>query len=153
MLLQVSKNVNLPFYFLRTGIKISHSMPSQNFTSDGSSNLCFKCSKMQLFEPMCESTHCRGEEWSVFGDWFSSFLGRQLANKWLCATQNWLFRVVLVVRLRHVLFFRKNRRSFAWKCYVASNFYWIWLILKNTYSRLPFTFGLIRVNPRFITMS
>ena len=34
------------------------------------------------------------------------------------ATQNGLFCVVLVVRLRHVQFFRKNRRSFAWKCFV-----------------------------------
>ena len=33
----------------------------------------------------------------------------------------------------------------------ASNFYWIWLILKHPYSRLLFAFGLIRVNPRFIT--
>ena len=31
---------------------------------------------------------------------------------------NWLFCVVLVIRLRHVQFFRKNRRSFAWKCFV-----------------------------------
>ena len=47
--------------------------------------------------------------WSMFGGWFSWFLGRQLANKWLCATQNWLFWVVLVVRLRHVQFFRKKQ--------------------------------------------
>ena len=66
---------------------------------------------MQLFEPMCESSHCRAEEWSFFGGWFSWFLGRQLANKWLCTTQNWLFCVVLVVRLRHVQFFRKNRQA------------------------------------------
>ena len=33
----------------------------------------------------------------------------------------------------------------------ASNFCWIWLILKYQYSRLLFTFGLIRLNPRFIT--
>ena len=64
------------------------------------------------------SSHCFGEDWSVFGDWFSWFLGTQLANKWLCTTQNWLFCVVLMVRLRHVQFFRKNRRSFAWKCFV-----------------------------------
>ena len=60
-LLQVSKNVDLSFYFLRMGIKRSHSVPSQDFTADDSSNRCFECSKMQLlFEPMCE-------EWSVFG--------------------------------------------------------------------------------------
>ena len=33
-------------------------------------------------------------------------------------TQNWLICVVLVVRLRNVQFFRKNNRSFAWKCFV-----------------------------------
>ena len=33
----------------------------------------------------------------------------------------------------------------------ANNFCWIRLILKHPYSRLLFTFGLIRVNPRFIT--
>ena len=76
-------------------------------------------SAQELCEPMYESSHCCGEEWSVFGGWFSRFLGRQLANKWLCITQNWLFCVVLVVRLQHVQFFRKNRRSFAWKCFVC----------------------------------
>ena len=116
-LLQVSKNVILRFYFLRTGIKRSHSVSSQDYTANDSSNRCFECSKMQLFEPMCESWHCHGEQWSVFGDWFSWFLGRQLANKCLCTTKNWLFCVVLVVRLRHVQFFRRNRQSFAWKCF------------------------------------
>ena len=111
MLLQVSKNVGLSFYFLHTGIKRSPSVPNQDHKTDDSSNRCFKCSKMQLFEPMCESSHCRGEEWSVLGGWFSWFLGWQLSNKWLCTTQNWL--------LRHVQFFRKNSRSFAWKCFVC----------------------------------
>ena len=35
-------------------------------------------------------------------------LGKQLANKRLCTTQNWLFCVVLVLRLRHVKFFLKK---------------------------------------------
>ena len=93
-------------------------MPSQNYTADDSLNRYCECSKMQLFEPMCESSHCRGKEWSVFGSWFSCLLGRQLANKWLCTTQNSLF-CILVVRLRYVQFFRKNRRSLAWKCFVS----------------------------------
>ena len=33
----------------------------------------------------------------------------------------------------------------------ASNFCWIWLFLKHLYSRLRFTFGLIGVDPWFIT--
>lgn len=67
---------------------------------------------MQLFE----STYCRGEELFGFGDWFSWFPGRQLANKRLCTPQN----------------------------FAASNFCWIWFILKHPCSRLLFTFGLIR---------
>ena len=101
--------------FFTFGNKKSHSVPSQDYTADDSSKRCFECSKRQLFEPMCKrSSHCRGEEWSVFGGWFSWFLGRQLANKW-----NWLFCIVLMVRLQHVQFFRKNRRSFAWKSFVS----------------------------------
>ena len=33
----------------------------------------------------------------------------------------------------------------------ANNFCWIWFILKHPYSRMLFTFGLMRINPRFIT--
>ena len=43
----------------------------KNYTADDSSNQCFECSKTQLLEPMCESSHCRGEKWPVFGGWFS----------------------------------------------------------------------------------
>ena len=86
-------------------------MPSKDYKADDSSNRFSECSKMQFFEPMCESPHCRGEEWSVFGGWFSWFLRRQLANKWLCTTENWLFCVVLVIRLRDVQFFRKNNQA------------------------------------------
>ena len=107
---QVSKNFGLSFYFLRTGIKRSHLVPSQDYTANDSSNQCFEFSKMQLFEPMCESSHCRGEEWSVFGGWISWFLGRQLANKWLYTTQNCLFCFLCLFRewlyLAHVWFDR-----------------------------------------------
>ena len=43
-----------------------------------------------------------------------------LKNNWQtigCVPRR-IFCVVLVVRLRHVQFFRKNRRIFAWKCLV-----------------------------------
>ena len=93
----------------------------------------------------------KNEEWYVFSGWFSWFLGRQLANKWLCTTQNWLFCVVLVVRW-DMSSFSENTGDYlleseSW----ASNFCWIWLILQHPYSRLMFTCGLIRWNPRFIT--
>ena len=146
-ILKLSKNVDLSFYFLRTGIKRSHSVPSQDYTVDDSSNRCFECSKMHLFEPMCESSHCRGEEWSAFGGWGSRFLGRQLANKWLCTTQNWLFCVVLVVRLRHLMTWYHLLGCDS----CASNFCCIWLILKHPYSRLLFTYLLYDSSP--VTMS
>ena len=41
--------------------------------------------------------------------------------------------------------FRKNMRSFAWKCFVCKQ-----LLLDLAHLRLLFTFGLICVNPRFI---
>ena len=116
-------------------------MPSQDYMTDDSSNRCFECSKMQLFEPMCESSDCPGEEWSVFGDWF---LGRQLASNWLCTTQNWLFCVVLSIWLRHVQFFRKNRPSCAWKSFVREHLLLV-LAYLETPIRLLSTFGLIDV--------
>ena len=102
---------NNPSSVLRTlcATNLLFAMPSQDYTADDSSNRCFECSKMQLFEPLCESLHCLGEEWSVFGGWFSCCFGRQLANKWLCSTQKWLFCVVLEVQLRHEQFFRKKQ--------------------------------------------
>ena len=92
------KTLTSHFIFYIREQKKTHSVPSQDYTADVLS---------------------RGEKWSVFGGWFSWFLVRQLANKWLYTTQYWLFCVVLVVRLRHVQFFRKNSRSFAWKCFVC----------------------------------
>ena len=90
-------------------------MPSQDYAVDDLSSRCFKCSKMKLFEPMCESSYCRGEKCSVFGGWFVWFLGKQLANEWLCTAQNWVFCVVLMVRLS----------SF------YENFCWIWVHLET----------------------
>ena len=105
-LLQVAKNVDFSFYFLHTGIKRTHSMPSQDYTANDSLNRCFDCSKMLVFELMCESSHCCGQERSVFGGWFSCFLGTQQ-----CYIQNWLFCVLIVLRLRHVHFFRNIREA------------------------------------------
>ena len=62
-----------------------------------------------------ESSHCRGEEWFVFGGWFSWLLGRQLANKWLWTTQNWLYCVVQ-----------------AWKCFVCEQ-----LLLELAHLEIP----------------
>ena len=123
-------------------------MPSQDYTADDSSNRCFQCSKMQLFEQMCESSHCRGEERSVFGGWFSRFFGRQLAKKWICPLRincSTLFQCAMSS------FSEKTDDHLFGSASRASNFCWIWLILKHPYSRLPFIFELTRVNPLFIT--
>ena len=140
-----SERINCFFRYRKTLIShfIFYVRESQDYTADDSSNRCFECSKMQFFEPVCESSHCRGEEWTVFDGWFSKFLGRQLTSKWLCFTQNWLFCVILVVRLRHLQLFRNA----SW----TSNFCWIWLILKHPYRKLLFAVGLIRVNLQLIT--
>ena len=93
-------------------------------------NGCFECST----QTMCECSHCSGEEWSLFGGWFSWFLGRQLANKYLCTTQNWLFCVVLVVRLRHVQFFQKKKQRIIWlEVLMNEQLCWIWLYMYVSY--------------------
>ena len=71
---------------------------------------------MQLFQLMCESLHCRGKEWSVYGGWFPDFLEDNWQTNGCLPLR--IDCVVLVVRLRHGQSFRKNRRSFAWKCFV-----------------------------------
>ena len=142
--LQVPQNVDLSFYFFRKGIKRSHS-------ADDSSNRCFECSKMLLFEPMCESSHCRCEEWSVFDVGFPDFL-----------EDNWQTNGCVPLRIdcsALFLWYDCDMSSFSEKTgdhllgsdSCASNFCWIWLILRDPYSRVLFTFGLIRVNPLFIT--
>ena len=97
------------------------------------------------------SSHCRAAKGSVFGGWCSWFLGRQLANKWLCTTQNCLFCVVLVVQLRQSSFSEKTADHLLGSASCESNLCLIWLILKHPYSRLLFTFGIIRVNLKFVT--
>ena len=63
-----------------------------------------------------------------------------------------LFCVVLVVRLQHVQFFRKKTgHHLLGSASCPNNFCSIWLILKHPYSRLLFTYRLIRVNSRSIT--
>ena len=48
-------------------------------------------------------------------------------------------------------FFEKTGAHLLGSASCASNFCWIWLILKHPYSRLLFSFGLIQVNSWFIT--
>lgn len=52
-----------------------------------------------------------------FGCW-------KLINKWLCSTVDWLFYVFLIWRLRHVQFFPKTMRPFAWKCLMLQQLFW-----------------------------
>ena len=58
--------------------------------------------------------------------------------------------VALVVQLRHVQFFRKNRRAFAWKGFVPEQLLLDLVVLETLIqSTATTTFGLKRVNPRF----
>lgn len=139
-LLQLSENIVLSVYFLRTEIRRSHSVPNQDYMADDSSNWCFRCSKMQLFGPMCESW-C-GEVWSVFGNWFSWFFGGQIGNQLIVYHTEFTALRCSSITIATCPFFPKKQ---------ANSFGWIWLLLKYPSSSLLFTFGLMRVNPRFIT--
>lgn len=68
---------------------------------------------------------------------------RQLANKWLCTTQNWMFCVVLVLRLRHVQFSCKKQAIIYFEA-VRARARGIWLSLKHSYSRLLYSLELIK---------
>ena len=56
-----------------------------------------------------------------------------------------VFRSTAIVLLEHFL------RQIDHLLGSVSNFCWIWVNFKHPYSRLLFTFGLVRVNARFIT--
>ena len=108
-LLQVSKNVDLSFYFL-----------SEDYTVDKSSNRCFECSckTIKLVKCSCLSRCARAHIVVVRSDppsvvGFPNFLEYNRQTNDCVPLRIILFCVVLVVRLRHVQFFRKNRQSFA----------------------------------------
>ena len=111
-------------------IKRGHSVPSQDYMSDDSLNRCFECSKMQLLQSMRESSHCRGEKWSVCG--FPDFLkdNRQTNG---CVQS------------------KKSGNDLLGSALFANNFCWIRLNWKHPYSLLLFTFGLLRVKLRSIS--
>ena len=129
----MSKNVNLSFHFLRTAIKRNHSVPSQDYTADDSSNRCFECSKI------CESSYCRIRlrrlvfliSWKTTGKQMVMYHSELTVLHCSCGT------------IATCPVFPKKTGDHL--------FCSMWLILKDPYSRLLFTFGLIRVNPRFIT--
>ena len=102
-LLQVSKNIDLFFFCLRTGIKRSHSVPSQDYMADDSSNRCFKCS----------SRCVRARIVVVKSDPFSAVgFPDSLKDNWQtndCVPLRIEFRVILVVRLRHIQFYQKKK--------------------------------------------
>ena len=97
---------------------------------------------MQLFEPMCESSYCRAEEWLVF-----------LISRKTTVKQMFVYHSELTVlrcsscTIAPCPVFPKKHSIICLKVLCA---WWIWLILKHPYSRLLFTFRLMRVNPQFI---
>ena len=94
---------------------------------------------MQLFEPIYESSHSR----LVF------LISWKTTGKQMVVT---VLRCSSGIGLLYVPFFRKKTGYHLLEtASCASNFCGIWLILKQAYTRLLFTFGLIRVNSQFIT--
>jgi len=91
--------------------------------------------------------HCHDEEWFCIASCFFLFLQGLLANKWLCIIQNWPFYDPLALSPHIHLSKKKNR----WPFVSSANNCWIWLILEDPYSRLLFIFGLMCVDPRFVT--
>ena len=53
MLYCVFRITNTFFWHSNNLIARNHSVPSQDYTANDSSNRCFECLKMQLFESMC----------------------------------------------------------------------------------------------------
>ena len=106
-------------------------MPSQYYTADDSSNRCFECSKAQLIFLISWKT--TGKQMVVY----HSELTALSCSSGTIATCPvfWKQHAIICLEVLRVL----------------CNFCWIWLILKHPYSRLLFTFGLICVNPQFIT--
>ena len=104
-------------------------MPSQDYTADDSSNRCFECSKMQLLEQMCES-------------------GRRL-----------LFPISWKTNGKQMIVYHSDLycgaiatcKLLSKKCFVREQLLLDLAFLKHPNSRLLFTFGVIRINPRFIT--
>ena len=136
LLLQVSKNVDLSFYFVRMGIKRSHSVPSQNYTADDPPNRCFECSKM---------SRCVRARIVVVKSDLSSAVDFPdfLEGNWQTNGYVWLSDMFS--------FSEKTGDHLLGSASYASNFCWIWLILKHPYSLLLFTFRLISVNLGFVT--
>ena len=134
-LLHVSKNVDLSFYFLRTEIKRSHSVPSQDYMMDDSSNRRFECAQKCSCLSRCVRAHIvvvKSDPSSAVG--FPDFL-----------EGNWQTNGCVLLRIDcSVLFvwYGCNMSSFSEKsgahllgsASCASNFSWIWLIWKHPYS-------------------
>ena len=104
-------------FFLMWGNRKNHWVSSQGCAADDPSTRRFGRSKRQWFELMCESSHCHGGQWFVFSCSFFEFLRRLLAKKLWSSIQNWLFYVAQAKQSPHDRFCRRNRRTFASKCF------------------------------------
>lgn len=149
-LLHVSKNVDLSVYFFRCGNKKKSSQPSQLYAGSTST---FR---------MVESAVVRGDTgdlWEHALSWSIVIRSRRLVfpiswkttgKQMVFTTHNWLFCFVLAVAtISACTVFPKKQASICLK--VLVHFCWIWHILKHSYSRLLFTFGLVCVKLRFVS--
>lgn len=109
-------------------------MSNQCCMADNPSIQLSQLSKVVLFKPTCESSRCSGDETSVFGGWFSVFFRRLLANNRLCAIQNWLSDVVLMVQFHMSGFFEEGVNYLFRSASCHNNFCWICLSILDSSS-------------------
>ena len=127
----MSKNVDLLFYFLRTGIKRSQSLPSQ-----------YRCQVNTIALSWWRVIRLRRLVFLIC--WKTT--GKQMVVYHFEFT---VLRCSSGTIATCPEFPKKTYDHLLGSASCASNFCRIWLILKHPYSLLLFTFGLIRLNPLF----
>ena len=82
------KTLTSHFIFLRTGIKRTHPVPSQDYTADDSSNPWLSAQKCSCLSRCMRARIIvvKSDPFSAVG--FPDFLEDNWQNKWLCTTQN-----------------------------------------------------------------
>lgn len=95
--------------------------------------------------------HCRHKRWCMFEFGFYISLvtfGKQMAVYHSELTILRSFKDTVTI---WPVFPQKTSDHFLWSASCADNFCWVWLILEDSRGRLLFTFGLICIDPWFVT--
>ena len=129
------------------GIKRSHRLPSQGCTADHPSIRSFGRSKRRWFEPMYESPHCHGKQWFIFSCSFFEFLQRN------CGVLLRMDRpTTLKCNSRYMTSFAEETGDHLPRsAFCTNNFRCIWLVFEDPHGGLLLCFGLIRIDPWFVS--